>query len=67
MTLRTADEYREGLRDGRRVIYRGRPVADVTEFEEFDGAIAHSAHAYSIADTRPRLSRVPRTPRTPLS
>ncbi|WP_040166082.1 4-hydroxyphenylacetate 3-hydroxylase N-terminal domain-containing protein [Microbacterium gorillae] len=76
MTLRTADEYREGLRDGRRVIYRGQPVADVTEFDEFDAAIAHSAHGYSIADTDPGLavafddegtpySAFYRTPRSP--
>jgi len=30
MALRTADEYREGLRDGRRVFIMGKQVADVT-------------------------------------
>lgn len=31
MALRTAEEYREGLRDGRKVFILGNPVADVTE------------------------------------
>jgi 4-hydroxybutyryl-CoA dehydratase / vinylacetyl-CoA-Delta-isomerase len=30
MTIRTAQQYRDGLRDGRRVFYRGRAAADVT-------------------------------------
>lgn len=76
MTLRTPDQYREGLRDGRRVIYRGEAVPDVARFEEFDTAIAHSAHGFSIADSHPDLAiaheddgpysafyRVPRSPK----
>ena len=31
MSLRTAEEYRKGLRDGRRVFIMGKPVPDVTE------------------------------------
>ncbi len=31
MALRTAEEYKQGLRDGRKVFILGQPVADVTE------------------------------------
>ena len=31
MALRTADEYKQGLQDGRRVFLAGSPVPDVTE------------------------------------
>lgn len=31
MALRTADEYKQGLRDGRKVFILGKPVVDVTE------------------------------------
>ena len=31
MPLRTADEYRAGLEDGRTLFYRGRPVPNVNE------------------------------------
>ena len=56
MALRTAQAYREGLRDGRRVIYQGRRVDDVAEFGEFDLAITHSSMAYDIADAHPELA-----------
>ncbi|GAC67190.1 4-hydroxyphenylacetate 3-hydroxylase N-terminal domain-containing protein [Gordonia soli] len=56
MALRTAAEYREGLRDGRTVWYRGKQVDDVTAFGEFDEAIAHSSLAYSISEVHPDLA-----------
>ena len=31
MALRTADEYRQGLKDGRRVYLAGNQIADVAE------------------------------------
>jgi aromatic ring hydroxylase len=47
--LRTAEQFREGLRDGRRVIYKGEPVPDVTQEPEFAAAIDHSAICYEIS------------------
>ncbi len=48
MTLRTADEYRESLRDGRTLFYRGRPVADVTAEPELRVAVDHAALDYDV-------------------
>lgn len=59
MGIRTARQYRDGLKDGRRVVYQGRRVDDVTEFAEFaefDTAISHSALAYDIAELEPDLA-----------
>ena len=56
MAIRTATAYREGLRDGRRVIYQGKQVDDVTAFGEFTTAIAHSGLAYEIAERHPELA-----------
>ncbi|MFC7959149.1 4-hydroxyphenylacetate 3-hydroxylase N-terminal domain-containing protein [Rhodococcoides kroppenstedtii] len=56
MGIRTAGQYREGLRDGRRVVYQGGIVGDVTAFPEFDTAISHSALAYDIAELEPELA-----------
>ncbi|MGF6883702.1 4-hydroxybutyryl-CoA dehydratase/vinylacetyl-CoA-Delta-isomerase [Nocardia sp. GAS34] len=56
MGIRTAAQYREGLRDGRRVIYQGEPVKDVTEFGEFRSAIDHSAWCYEISRQQPELA-----------
>ncbi|MGO3327474.1 4-hydroxyphenylacetate 3-hydroxylase N-terminal domain-containing protein [Gordonia sp. (in: high G+C Gram-positive bacteria)] len=56
MALRTAQAYRDGLRDGRRVVYQGRRVDDVAEFPEFDLAITHSSLAYDIAEEHPELA-----------
>lgn len=56
MALRTAQQYRDGLRDGRRIVYRGRMVEDVTAFDEFDIAITHSALAYDITESQPDLA-----------
>lgn len=56
MGIRTAQQYREGLKDNRRVIYRGKAVPNVTEFAEFDTAIEHSALAYDISRLQPELA-----------
>lgn len=47
--LRTADEYRRSLRDGRRVFYRGAAVDDVTAHPVFAHAIDHAALDYEMA------------------
>jgi len=46
--LRTADEYRESLRDGRTLYYRGRRVADVTAEPELRVAVDHAALDYEV-------------------
>jgi aromatic ring hydroxylase len=56
MTLRTVDQYKAGLVDGRRVIYRGTAVEDVTRHPELALAVEHSALCYSIHDIRPDLA-----------
>jgi Aromatic ring hydroxylase len=56
MGLRTADEYRAGLLDGRRVFYRGERVTDVVGHPELAPAVDHSAHCFSIAAERPDLA-----------
>src|SRR5439155_198374 len=47
---RSPDEYRAGLRDGRRVFYRGEQVADVTTHEVFRHAVEHAALDYRLAE-----------------
>jgi 4-hydroxybutyryl-CoA dehydratase/vinylacetyl-CoA-Delta-isomerase len=49
-TLRTPDQYRDSLRDGRRVFYRGERVADVVEHEVFRHAVEHASLDYKMAD-----------------
>ena len=56
MGVRTADEYRNGLRDGRRVYYRGEQVADVVAHPELAPAVDHSSHCFSISGERPDLA-----------
>lgn len=56
MSLRTAAQYRAGLRDNRRVVYRGALVEDVSTFDEFDTAIRHSSLAYDISEMEPDLA-----------
>lgn len=56
MALRTVEQYKAGLRDGRRVIYRGAVVDDVTRHPELASAVEHSALCYSIHDARPDLA-----------
>ena len=48
MALRSADEYRASLRDGRRVWYRGRPVTDLLGDPELRVAIDHAALDYEV-------------------
>ena len=48
--LRTAAQFRQGLRDDRRVIYKGERVSDVTAEPEFATAIGHSSICYEISD-----------------
>src|SRR5918912_4601314 len=48
--LRTPEEYRESLRDGRRVFYRGERVSDVTAHPVFRVAIDHAAADYRMAE-----------------
>jgi 4-hydroxybutyryl-CoA dehydratase / vinylacetyl-CoA-Delta-isomerase len=47
--LRSADEYRESLRDGRRVFYRGERVEDVAAHEVFRHAVEHASLDYRLA------------------
>jgi 4-hydroxybutyryl-CoA dehydratase / vinylacetyl-CoA-Delta-isomerase len=56
MALRTSKEYREGLRDGRSVFYRGHRVDNVVDESELRLAINHSALCYDIAESQPELA-----------
>lgn len=56
MAIRTVQQYVDGLRDGRRVLYRGAEVPDVTADPELRLAVDHSALAFSIADRSPSLA-----------
>jgi len=47
--IRTADAYRAGLSDGRRVFYRGEAVKDVVADPELRVAVDHSAMAFDLA------------------
>jgi aromatic ring hydroxylase len=48
--LRTPEEYRESLRDGRRVYYRGERVEDVTTHPVFRLAVEHASLDYKMAE-----------------
>ena len=48
MTVRNGQQFIAGLRDGREVWYDGKRVADVTDFAEFDAAIAAIAALYDL-------------------
>lgn len=50
MPLRTADEYRSGLEDGRTVFYRGQRVANVNEVPALRVAVDHAAHDFDLVD-----------------
>lgn len=56
MGLRTVDQYKKGLLDSRRVIYRGKAVSDVPNDPELGLAVDHSALSYAIHDLRPDLA-----------
>ncbi|HEY1775318.1 MAG TPA: 4-hydroxyphenylacetate 3-hydroxylase N-terminal domain-containing protein [Solirubrobacteraceae bacterium] len=47
--LRTADEYRASLRDGRRVFYRAEQVDDVTKHPAFSPAVEHAALDFEMS------------------
>jgi aromatic ring hydroxylase len=51
MPLRTPAQYRASLRDGRRVFFRGRPVADVTKHRVIRTAVDHAAIDYEMAES----------------
>jgi aromatic ring hydroxylase len=53
MGLRTADEYRDSLRDGRRVVYRGELVEDVTSHPSLERTIDHAAGLFEHPDQGP--------------
>jgi 4-hydroxybutyryl-CoA dehydratase / vinylacetyl-CoA-Delta-isomerase len=48
--LRTAEEYRESLRDDRRVFYRGEQVVDVTTHAVFRHAVNHASLDFLMAE-----------------
>jgi aromatic ring hydroxylase len=60
MALRTVAQYRESLRDGRVVFYRGQRVPNVTGHPVIRVAIEHASIDYEMAErpeTRPYLER----------
>jgi 4-hydroxybutyryl-CoA dehydratase / vinylacetyl-CoA-Delta-isomerase len=54
--VRTAEQYLDGLRDGRQVYYRGEQVTDVTEHEELGIVSRHAALDFAFAEERPDLA-----------
>jgi len=50
MGLRSPAEYKESLRDGRAVYYRGQPVIDVVAHPELGIAVEHAAIDYQVAE-----------------
>ena len=50
MGLRTAEQYKASLRDGRAVFFRGDKVADVTAHPVIGIAVEHAALDYRMAD-----------------
>jgi 4-hydroxybutyryl-CoA dehydratase / vinylacetyl-CoA-Delta-isomerase len=57
VTLRTSEQYRESLKDGRRVFYRGERVPDVTAHPALAHAVDHASLDYRMAD-HPRYAGV---------
>ena len=53
--MRTAEEYLDGLRDGRDVYYRGERVADVVEHPELGIVSRHAALDFAFAEEHPEL------------
>jgi aromatic ring hydroxylase len=49
MPLRTADEYRAALADGRSLYYQGAAVADICEVPDLRVAVDHAALDYALA------------------
>ena len=50
MALRSDDHYRASVADGRRIWYRGRPVADLRDDPDLVVALDHAAIDYELAD-----------------
>lgn len=50
MGLRTPQQYRESLKDGRRVLFRGQWVDDVTTHPAISKAVNHAAIDYELAE-----------------
>ncbi len=50
MPLRTVEDYKASLRDGRSVYYQGQPVEDVTTHPVIGVAVEHAAMDYRMAD-----------------
>lgn len=50
MGLRTADEYRDGLVDGRALFYRGRPVDNINDVPALAVAVDHAAHDFDLVN-----------------
>src|SRR5271156_6470469 len=50
MGLRTAEQYKDSLRDGRAVFFRGEKVADVTTHPVIGIAVEHAAIDYMLAE-----------------
>lgn len=50
MALRTKQQYREGLKDGRVVYYRGERIEDVTTHEHLGTAVEHTALDFELAE-----------------
>lgn len=53
MPLRSPDAFLESLRDGRRVVYRGRAVEDVTAHPHLGRGARHVAIDFRLAHARP--------------
>ncbi|MCW2831071.1 MAG: 4-hydroxybutyryl-CoA dehydratase/vinylacetyl-CoA-Delta-isomerase, partial [Aeromicrobium sp.] len=53
MALRTADQYRAGLVDDRRVFYRGAQITSVLDDPELRMAVDHSAGCFDMSFDRP--------------
>ena len=49
MPLRTADEYRSGLVDGRRLHYQGQSVPDINAVPDLRVAVDHAAIDFDLA------------------
>lgn len=50
MSLRTAEQFKHGLRDGRRVYFRGQQVDDVTTHPEISRSVNHVALDFELAE-----------------
>ena len=50
MALMTAQQYKDSLRDGRTVYYRGERVEDVTSHPVIGRAVSHAAIDYEMAE-----------------